>query len=162
MSRISKDALLGASDLRKGEVVLDSLDGKPTVLVQGLGAGFSNQAQSEALEMTTTVRGEQVARVNTARMEEIQVLHGMVEPKFDTIEEARHFMENNGPAARKIVAKIDELSGVDKAAIEEAEAIFPSGSEAEAGEPERDAVAGGGDGPSEPVRDGSKATEVGA
>lgn len=162
MSRISKDALLGASDLRKGEVVLDSLEGNPTVLVQGLGAGFSNQAQSEALEMTTTVRGEQVARVNTARMEEIQVLHGLVDPKLDTIEEARHFMEKNGPAARKIVAKIDELSGVDKAAIEEAEAMFPAGSEDAGGEPERNVAATGSDGPVEPVRDGVASREVGA
>ena len=163
MSRISKDALLRASDLRTDEVVLDSLpkgdDGKyPTVEVTGLGAGFSNQAQSEALEMTTTVRGEQVARVNTARMEEIQVLHGLVDPKLDTVEEARQFLENCGPAANKVVAKIDELSGVDKKAIEEAEAMFPAGSE-ESEEKRPDASAAGGDGPSKPVPDGPSSPE---
>lgn len=167
MSRISKDALLRVSDLRTAEVELDSLpkgdDGKyPTVEVIGLGAGFSNQAQSEALEMTTTVRGEQVARVNTARMEAIQVLHGLRDPKLDTVEEAEEFMGNCGPAARKIVAEIDRLSGVDKAAIEEAEAIFPSGGEVAEGEPERDVVAAGDVGSVESVRDGSSEPKVGA
>ena len=164
MARISKDALLRASDLRTDEVTLDSLpkdaDGTyPTVEVIGLGAGFSNQAQSEALEMTTTVRGEQVARVNTAKMEEIQVKNGLLDPKLDTVEEARQFMENCGPAARKIVEKIDELSGVDKKAIEDAEAMFPAGSEEAEGEPEPDAPAPRSDGPVEPVRDGSPEPE---
>jgi hypothetical protein len=140
MSRITKDALLGASDLREEEVVLDSLPGKPTVLVMGLGAGFSNQAQSEALEMITTPRGEQIARVNTAKMEAIQVLHGLKEPKLSTVEEAEQFMQNCGPAAKKIVAKIDDLSGVDKEALEEAQAKFPA-SEAKPVEPEEPAPA---------------------
>lgn len=162
MTRITKDALLSLSDLVEREVVLDSLEGSPTVLVRGLGAGFSNQAQSEALEMTTTVRGEQVARVNTAKMEAIQVLHGLVDPKLGTVEEAEKFMENCGPAAKKVVAKIDELSGVDKASIEEAEAMFPAGSEKAQGEPKPDAPAPRNDGPVEPVRDGSPAPQVGS
>ena len=162
MTRITKDALLQVSDLVEREVTLDSLEGSPTVLVRGLGAGFSNQAQSEALEMTTTVRGEQVARVNTAKMEAIQVLHGLVDPKLGTVEEAEQFMANCGPAARKVVGKIDELSGVDKASIEEAEAMFPSSSEKAEGEPEPDAPAPRNDGPVEPVRDGSPAPQVGS
>ena len=151
MSRISKEALLGASDLREKEVVLDSLPGKPTVLVRGLGAGFSNQAQSEALEMITTPRGEQKAHVNTAKMEAIQVLHGLAEPKLATREEAELFMENCGPAARKVVEAIDELSGLDKEAIENAEAKFPVSEEVKA-EPEGSTPAPAGDGrPDQPA-----------
>jgi|GEM_PF-3032695 len=162
MSRISKSALLGASDLREKEVTLDSLDGSPTVLVRGLGAGFSNQAQSEALEMVTTPKGEQIARVNTAKMEAIQVLHGLADPKLSTVEEAEHFMGQCGPAARKIVDAIDELSGVDKEAIEKAEAKFQSGEEvtAESAGPVADPVGDGG--PDVPSRVGVEDGEVGS
>jgi hypothetical protein len=124
MSRLSKDALLGASDLAQEEVDLDTIGG--SVVVQGLGAKFSNEAQSEALEMKT-IGDTQIARVDTAKLEAIQVLNGLVDPKLDTIEEAEQFMANCGPAVRSVVGKIDELSGLDKKAIEEAKARFPTG-----------------------------------
>lgn len=130
MSRLSKDALLGASDLAKKEVELDTIGG--SVVVQGLGAAFSNQAQSEALEMKT-IGKEQIARVDTAKLEAIQILHGLVEPKLDTLEEAKQFMEQCGPAVRKVVDEIDALSGLDKKAIEEAKARFPGGEESAQG-----------------------------
>lgn len=121
MQRLSKDALLSASDLREKEVELPSLNA--SVVVQGLGSAFSSQASSEALEMTA-VGGEQKTRVNTVIMEEIQILHGLKEPKLANREEARQFLEKNGPAARAVIAAIDELSGVDKEAIEAANARF--------------------------------------
>jgi hypothetical protein len=138
MSRLSKDALLGASDLAKKEVELDTIGG--SVVVQGLGAAFSNQAQSEALEMKT-IGKEQIAKVNTAKLEAIQILHGLVEPKLDSLEEAEKFMERCGPAVRKVVDEIDELSGLDKKAIEEAKARFPGSEESPQGSGE--AVADG-------------------
>lgn len=123
MGRLSKEALLGASDLREKEIDLPTIGG--SVVVQGLPAAFSNQAQSEALEMRT-IGQTQTATVNVAVLEEIQVLHGLKEPKLDSREEARTFLERCGPAAKTITAAIDELSGVDKDAIEKAEARFQS------------------------------------
>ena len=126
MARLSKDALLSASDIRQEEVDLPSIGG--SVLVQGLSAAYSNEAQSEALEMVTSGR-EQIARVNTQKLENLQVLHGFVDPKFDSLAEVEAWMKKNGPAAKTAVAKIDELSGIDKEAIVEAKAKFPSGGE---------------------------------
>lgn len=130
MSRLTKDALLGASDLVQKEIDLPTIDGK--VLVQGLGAKFSNEAQSQALEMKTLGR-EQIATVDTAKLEAIQLLHGLVEPKLDSLNEAEHFMEKNGPAARTIIEAIDNLSGLDKEAIADAKARFPGSGESEGG-----------------------------
>ena len=145
MARLSKDALLKASDLRTKEIELESIGG--SVVVQGLSAAYSNQASSEALEMKTTARGDQIATVNTAKLETIQVLHGLVEPKLDTIEEAEQFMQNCGPAAKKIVEAIDELSGLDKEAIAEASAKFPSGGEVEERPVVGDGASNGSSGP---------------
>lgn len=142
MARLSKNDLLSASDLRTKEVELETIGG--SVLVQGLSAAYSNQASSEALEMKTTARGEQVASVNTAKLETIQVLHGLVDPKLENLEEAEKFMQNCGPAAKKIVEAIDELSGLDKEALETAQAKFQSGGTVEAGTVVDDGAAPGG------------------
>lgn len=142
MARLSKDALLKASDLRTKEIELETIGG--SVVVQGLSAAYSNQASSEALEMKTTARGEQVASVNTAKLETIQVLHGLVDPKLENLEEAEKFMQNCGPAAKKIVEAIDELSGLDKEALETAQAKFQSGGTVEAGTVVDDGAAPGG------------------
>jgi len=149
MARLTKDALLRATDLRTKEVELETIGG--SVVVQGLSAAYSNQASSEALEMKTTARGDQVATVNTAKLETIQVLHGLVEPKLDTMEEAEQFMKNCGPAAKKIVEAIDELSGLDKEAIAEASAKFPSSGEVESGSVLGDGASAGSAGPDLPV-----------
>ena len=42
-----------------------------------------------------------------------------------TVDEARLVAQKFGPAFRKVIAKIDELSGVDKEAIDKANATFP-------------------------------------
>lgn len=130
MSRLSKDALLGASDLVSEEVELPTIGG--SVLVQGLGSKFSNEAMSQAMKQTTIGR-EIVQTIDAAKLEAIQVLNGLVEPKLDTIEEAEQFLEKCGPAAQAVVSKIDELSALDKDAVIEAKARFRSGEEAEAG-----------------------------
>lgn len=126
MTRLSRDALLGASDLIEREVDLPSIDG--SVLVRSLPAAYSNQAMSDALEVTTHVgiggRQEQTAHVNTAKLEALQVLHGMIDPKLGSIEDAYVFAQQCGPAWRKVVEAIDEISGIRKEDIEKANAIF--------------------------------------
>lgn len=131
MALLSKEALLGASDLEEREVELPSIGG--SVKIRSLPAAYSNQATSEALELKTTARGEQLATVNTAKLEELQVLHALVNPKLSSIEEARTFMQNCGPAAKRLVKEIDEISGVDKEAIEQAQTRFQAGGTSEAG-----------------------------
>ena len=125
MARLTSEDLRGASDLREEEIYVETLGG--SVVVQGLGAAFSNDAQSQALEMKT-IGNTQIASVNTALLEEIQIHHGLKDPSLSR-EEVRGFMERCGPAVRVIADKIDELSGVDKKAIEEANARFPGSGE---------------------------------
>lgn len=134
MARSTKKSWLeGRGDLREADVEDVPVKGE-SVRVRGLAAAFSNQAASEALEMVTTPKGDQIARVNTEKLEVLQFAHGCIEPSFST-DEAQRIAEKFGPAFKKVVAKIDELSGVDKDAIQEAGARFPSsGESAEGGE----------------------------
>jgi hypothetical protein len=131
MGVLSKDALLGASDLVEREVELPSIGG--TVKVRSLPAAYANQALSEALEVVTGRRGEQTAHVNTAKLEALQVLHGLVEPKLNSIEEAYRFAQQCGPAWRKVVETIDDISGIDKESVEKTQAMFPAGGPGEGG-----------------------------
>ena len=132
MQRSTKDAWLsGPSDLREEDVEDVPVQGQ-SVRVRGLPAAYSNQATSEALELVTGLRGEQTARVNTEKLEVLQFAHGCVEPTF-TVDEARLIAQKYGPAFRKVIAKIDELSGVDKEAIEKTNATFPAGGSGETG-----------------------------
>lgn len=130
MAHLTKEALLKANDLKEKVVELPSIEG--TVKIRALPAAYSSQATSEALELKQEGR-EQVARVNTVRLEELQVLHALIEPGLDTVEEARLFMQQCGPAARTLVEAIDEISGVNKEDIQAAEARFRGGGKSEAG-----------------------------
>lgn len=131
MERSSKSAWLeGPGDLKEADVEDVPVAGQ-SVRVRGLPAAFSNEAQSEALEMITKGR-EQIAKVNTAKLEAIQFAHGVIEPEF-TQAEAVAISEKYGPAFRKVIEKIDELSGVDKQALEDAEARFQGSGEDENG-----------------------------
>jgi hypothetical protein len=125
MSRSTKSSWLnGTGDLREADVEDVPTPGE-SVRVRGLPAAYSNQAQSEALEMKT-IGNTQIATVNTARLEVLQFAHGVIDPQFSP-EEAEQIAQKFGPAFHKVVAKIDELSGVDKEAIDQATARFPSG-----------------------------------
>ncbi len=144
-TRSTKDSWLkGPGDLKEAEVEDVPVKGE-TVLVRGLPAAFSNQASSEALKMITDVRGGQSATVDTAKMAILQFHHGVIEPIF-SLEETRQIAEKYGPAFNKVVAKIDELSGIDKDAIEDANARFQGGVEVAGHEREAgvDPVANGG------------------
>jgi len=125
MSRLSKDALLSASDLVEREVELDTIGG--SVLVRSLPAAYSNQAMSEALEVATGARGQQTARVNTGKLEMLQVMHGMIDPKLNSLDEVLVFAQKCGAAWRKVVDTIDEISGVNKEAMEQTAATFQPG-----------------------------------
>lgn len=129
---MSKDALLGASDLVTREVELPTIGG--TVKVQSLPAKYSNDAISAAMEVVTDNRGRQTARVNTSKLEELQVLHGLVEPRLSSLDEVAVFATKCGPAWRAVVDTIDEISGVNKAAIEETNARFRDGGPGAAGD----------------------------
>jgi hypothetical protein len=144
----SKEAWLdGPGDL--AEAIVEDVPVKgASVKVRGLPAAFSNQAQSEALKLVTGARGEQSATVDTARMSILQFAHGCVEPKF-TVDEAEKVAQKFGPAFNKVIEKIDELSGVDKEAIADANKQFRSGVEepGDIGPVESDGSATAGSGP---------------
>jgi hypothetical protein len=120
-----------AGDLKEAEVEDVPTEGE-SVRVRGLPAAYSNQASSEALELKTIGR-EQVATVNTARLEVLQFAHGVIDPEF-SVEEAEAISKKFGPAFKKVIAQIDELSGLDKEAIEQAQARFPVGKPSESGQ----------------------------
>lgn len=128
MQRSSKSSWLeGPGDLREADVEDVPVKGE-SVRVRGLPAAYSNQAQSEALELKT-VGQTQIATVNSDRLEVLQFAHGVIEPEF-TVEEAEIISQKFGPAFKRVIAKVDELSGVDKEAIDKASARFPgSGAE---------------------------------
>ena len=114
----------GLGDLKEA-VVEDVPEPGFNVRVRALPARYSAAVQSQ-LKVETGRRGEQVARIDVEEMEILQFLHGVVEPKFAE-QDVRTIFEKYGPAARKVVAKIDELSGIDKEAIESTEQRFPAG-----------------------------------
>lgn len=142
MALLTKEELLGASDLEERVVELKTIGG--SVKVRSLPAQFSNEASSKALKLITGPRGEQTATIDQGEMELLQVFHGVVEPKFNSIEEVRVFATKCGPAFKDVVRAIDDLSGVDKEAIEQANARFQSGGRSENGEVVEPAASGGG------------------
>jgi hypothetical protein len=121
---LTKDALLKASDLVEREVELPTIGG--SVKVRSLPAAYSNEASSKALRLISGPRGEQQATIDTAELEVLQALHGLVDPKLNSVEEARTFAQNCGPAFKEVIKVIDEISGVDKEALENAQARFPA------------------------------------
>lgn len=124
MARLSREQFITASDLKEEEVELPSIGG--SVLVTGLSAAYANEAQSEALEMVNEGK-KQIARINTKKLEVLQVYRGLVDPKLNSELEAEQFMKNCGPAARAVIDKIDELSAIDKEAIAKTASAFPQG-----------------------------------
>lgn len=155
MGRSTKTSWLdGPGDLREADVEDVPVKGE-TVRVRGLPAAYSNEAQTEATELR--VVGEtQFVNMNKARLEVLQFAHGCVDPQF-TIEEAEQIAQRYGPAFNKVIAKIDELSGLDKEAIEEATARFPSSGigAADEGEEGPHGSPGGSRGPDLPARVGA-------
>lgn len=129
MAVLTREALITASDLKTRTIKLESLGGE--VVVQGLGSYFASEAASEAMEVVSDGR-QQTARVNKAKLESLQVFHGLVDPKLNSLTEAEQFLKQCGPAAQEVIDAIDELSAIDKEAIENAEARFPDSGAVEA------------------------------
>jgi hypothetical protein len=150
--RSTKEAWLsGPGDLREEEVHDVPVPGQ-SVLVRGLPARYSAEVMGQ-LKMTQVGR-EQVAKLDVPAMEMLQFVHGCVEPKF-SLEEALVIQERFGPAFKKVIAKIDELSGIDKEAIEKVEQTFPAGGGSEAGPDVGDGEGAGNNGPDLSVRVGA-------
>jgi hypothetical protein len=130
MQRATKDAwLTGPGDLKEADVEDVPVVGQ-SVRVRGLSARYSAEVQGQ-LKLVTEGR-EQIAKIDVPTMEMLQFVHGVIDPVFNE-SEARQIQAKYGPAFRKVVAKIDELSGIDKAAIEETETRFPAGGAGQAG-----------------------------
>jgi len=158
MALLTREALLRASDLEDKEIELPTLGG--SVRVRSLPAAYSNEAHSEAMEQVTTEhkgRAQVSLRVNSVKLEALKVLHGLVEPKLNSIADANTFAQQCGRAWQTIVKAIDDLSGLDAEKVERTEAMFHPGGSVEA---QRDPAVpvpdGGGNGGSAvPVRAGA-------
>lgn len=120
-----QDWLAGPGDVKEDTVEDVPVEGK-SVRVRGLPAAYSNQCAAEGIEISTDDKGRQSSKVNVARVEVLQFTHGCIEPTFSE-EEARIISTKYGPAFKKVVAKIDELSGVDKEAVQNMDARFQPG-----------------------------------
>jgi len=149
MQRSTKEAwLTGDGDLREADVEDVPVPGQ-TVRVRALSAKYSAEVQGQ-MKLVSDGR-DQVAKIDVAGMELLQFQHGVVEPSFGPAEVAI-IQEKFGPAFRKVLAKIDELSGIDKEAIEKTEARFPAGgTEPDPGVAVPDGVAAGNGGSDLPV-----------
>jgi hypothetical protein len=152
MERSNKDAwLTGPGDLKEADVDDVPVAGQ-SVRVRGLSARYSAEVQGQ-LKLVQEGR-EQIAKIDVPTMELLQFVHGVIDPQFNE-SEARQIQTRYGPAFRKVVAKIDELSGIDKQAIEETETRFPAGGTNEAGSHLGDGTANGSAGSDLHVRAGT-------
>lgn len=150
------DWLKGPGDLREAEVQDAPVPGK-SVLVRGLSARWSAAVQGQ---MKLVQEGtEQVARLDVPTMERLQFVHGVIDPQFSE-DQAREVQERFGPAFRKVIAKIDELSGINKDEIEAVETRFPAGVAPAEGDHGDDGSAAGNGGSDVHVRAGAGAGEV--
>jgi len=120
-----------------------------SVRVRALSAKYSADVQGQM--KLVQEGGSQIAKIDVAAMERLQFLHGVIEPEFGEAEVAI-IQERMGSAWRKVIAKIDELSGIDKEAIEATEQRFPAGGDQPEDEPAADGVAAGNGGSPVPVR----------
>jgi hypothetical protein len=152
MGRSSKQSWLeGPGDLREADVEDVPVPGE-SVRVRALSAAYSAEVQGQ-LKLVTEGR-EQIAKIDVPTMERLQFAHGVIDPQF-TPDEVKQIQQRFGPAFRKVVAKIDELSGIDKDAIEETEARFPAGGTVPAGSDVGDGAPNGSAGPDLHVRAGA-------
>lgn len=148
----SKDAWLqGPGDLEEAEVHDVPTKGQ-SVLVRGLSARYSAEVQAQLkLEQ---VGGTQIAKIDIPTMEQLQFLHGVIDPVF-TKDEVLQIQERFGPAFRKVIAQIDALSGIDKEALAETAQHFPVGGDEEARTHEADGTPAGNSGSDLHVRAGA-------
>ena len=124
MALVNKDAWK-ASTLRTQEVEVEELGG--SVRIRELPA--STSADLSGLLDIVQVGREQRAKVDVATLERRQFAYGVIDDKGEamfTEDEVKDLQAKHGRAFKVVVAAIDDLSGVDKEAILESEARFPS------------------------------------
>jgi hypothetical protein len=152
LQRSSKQSWLeGPGDLREADVDDVPVAGE-SVRVRALSAAYSAEVQGQ-LKLVNEGR-EQIAKIDVPTMELLQFVYGVIDPQF-TQDEAKQVQSKYGAAFRKVVAKIDELSGIDKEAIEKTEQRFPAGGKGEERPHLGDGIANGGAGPDLHVRAGA-------
>ena len=139
MARLDK-AAWGKSTLKTKEIEVEELGGE--VLIRELPASYTAEIASN-IQIIQDGR-EQRAKVDTPKMERLQFAFGVIdsegEPMF-TEAEVKDLAERHGRAFKTVIAAIDDLSGVDKEAIEQSEATFPARAE----KPGHDGQAGSSD-----------------
>lgn len=152
MQRSSKESWLqGPGDLKEADVEDVPVPGE-SVRVRALSARYSAEVQGQ-LKLVQEGR-EQIAKIDVQAMELLQFQHGVIDPQFNA-DEARQIQTRFGPAFRKVIAKIDELSGIDKEAIETTEQRFPAGGESAPRADVGDGASNGSAGPDLHVRAGA-------
>jgi hypothetical protein len=152
LQRSSKESWLqGPGDLKEADVDDVPVPGM-SVRVRALSARYSAEVQGQ-LKLVQEGR-EQIAKIDVPSMELLQFQHGVIDPVFNE-SEARQIQTRYGPAFRKVIAKIDELSGIDKEAIEATEQRFPAGGAGEEGPDVGDGASNGSPGPDLHVRAGA-------
>jgi hypothetical protein len=125
MARSTKSAWLeGPGDLKEADVEDVPVKGQ-SVRVRSLPASYSNQAASEGLRWETGEHGVQTSTIDTQKMEVLQFAGGCIDPEF-TVEEAQAISERYGQAFKRVVEKINELSGINPEAVKETNARFRS------------------------------------
>jgi hypothetical protein len=125
MQRATKDAWLqGPGDLREADVEDVPVPGQ-SVRVRALSARYASEVQTKATKLVLEGR-ERIAKVDIGTMEMLQFVHGVIDPVFNE-SEAKQIQSKYGPAFQKVIAKIDEISAINKEAIEETETRFPAG-----------------------------------
>jgi hypothetical protein len=150
LARLTKDAWAKPS-LKTEEVEVEELGG--SVLVRELPAEYSAEVASH-FEMRTVGR-DQVAKVDTATMERLQFVYGVVDENGEQMfseDEVRVLARNHGSAFKTVIAAIDRLSGTDKEAIENTSKVFPASGTDEGGPVLVNGGPPGDSGPDVPVR----------
>lgn len=125
MGRVSKDAVLGGSNLPSKEIEVPELGG--SILIQRLPAAFA----MDNTELTDEGEGdgaiEIAVRENDEPLSLLMFAYGVKDPEF-SIEEAREFASRYDTLLfGRIVREIAEMSEVDDASVKAAEARFPDG-----------------------------------
>jgi hypothetical protein len=123
MQRSTKDSWLSGGDLVEEEIENVPVPGE-SVRIKALAASFSGLVQEE-LNISLDGRQE-VGSVNVSAYEALVFQRGVVDPQF-SIEEVHQIQDLFGPKFRKVVNRINEISGIDEEAIRKADDRFPAG-----------------------------------
>lgn len=160
-SRSTKEAwLTGPADLK--EAVVEDVPVKGSnVLVRSLPATYSNRAVAEAQRLTQTAKGDAQVTVDTERLEILQFAFGVVEPQFN-VDEAKIIAERYAVAFKRVIAKIDELTGLSEKEVEDSQARFHGGEESEDGPAVGNGAAAGSARSDVPARAGARAGDAGS